>query len=97
MHIHFIEAVNFVSCHNKVPAIRESPLLPAPNHSRWGVTFSLAVELGRLPHSHRHIFWLQYQHGFGCSGREENSVLYTVWLVCKGGSLLSSLFNNHHW
>lgn len=72
-------------CHNKVPAIGQRPLFPAPDHSRRGVTFSLAVELGRLPHSHRHIFWLQHQHRFGCSRREEelSTVLYCVVPECS--------------
>lgn len=60
-----------VFCHNRLPAVGQRPLLPAPDHSRRRVTFSLAVELGRLPRSHRHIFWLQHQHRFGCSRREE--------------------------
>lgn len=84
-----------VSCHNKVPAVGQWPLLSAPDHSRWGVTFSLAVELCRLPDSHRHILWLQHQHRLGCSRREEElTVLCGTWVYfCRGGCFACQVKN----
>lgn len=76
--LYFVESTaQGVYFSSKLPAIGQRPLFPTPDNSRWGVTFSLAVELGRLPSSYRHVFWLQYQHRFGCRKTEED--LRVLW------------------